>query len=160
MPLPPENLIDIADSLRQATSDGPIWSVNSEQLNANLLRLPAGDAIAEHVNGEVDVVLAVFEGRGELAVDGAAYPLGPGCVVVIPRGARRAVQRTAGPLVYLTCHRRRAISACGGWPYARPLRICACSSACARAPARRGAGRAAPAGRRRAHPALGGCYAP
>jgi quercetin dioxygenase-like cupin family protein len=108
MPLPPENLIDIAAALRQASNDGPIWSVNSEQLNVNLLRLAPGDAIAEHVNAEVDVVLVIFEGRGELTVDGSAYALGPGRVIAIPRGARRAMRCTAGPLVYLTCHRRRA----------------------------------------------------
>ena len=63
MGLPPENLIDIGASLRQATNDGPIWSVNSEQLNVNLLCLPSGDGVAPHVNSEVDVVLVIFEGR-------------------------------------------------------------------------------------------------
>lgn len=108
MGLPPENVIDIAATLRQAGADGPIWSVNSEQLNVNLLRLPTGDGIAAHVNGEVDVVLVVFEGSGELTVDGETYPLRPGRAVVVPRGATRAMRCTAGPLVYLTCHRRRA----------------------------------------------------
>ena len=108
MSLPPENLIDIAAALRQAGTDGPIWSVNSEQLNVNLLRLPAGDGIAAHVNREVDVVLVIFEGSGELTVDDAAYALHPGRTVVVPRGALRAMRCTAGPLVYLTCHRRRA----------------------------------------------------
>lgn len=108
MALPPENLIDVAAALRQAGADGPIWSVNSEQLNVNLIRLPTGDGVAEHVNGEVDVVLVIFEGGGEIAVDGVAYPLRPGLALVVPRGARRAMRCTAGPLVYLTCHRRRA----------------------------------------------------
>ena len=108
MALPPENLIDIAAALRQASGDGPIWSVNSEQLNVNLIRLPTGDGVAEHVNTEVDVVLVIFEGSGEIAVDGASYPLGPGLALVLPRGARRAMRCIAGPLVYLTCHRRRA----------------------------------------------------
>jgi mannose-6-phosphate isomerase-like protein (cupin superfamily) len=107
MGLPPENIIDIAAALRQAGADGPIWSVNSEQLNVNLLRLPTGDAIAAHVNGEVDVVLVFLEGSGELTVDGVAYPLAPGRTVVVPRGAMRALCCTVGPLVYLTCHRRR-----------------------------------------------------
>lgn len=107
MPLPPENIIDIAAALRQA-GDGPIWSVNSEQLNVNLLRLRAGDTIAAHANAEVDVVLVIFEGQGELTVDGASYGLHAGRAVVVPRGATRAMRCTAGPLVYLTCHRRRA----------------------------------------------------
>jgi quercetin dioxygenase-like cupin family protein len=101
------NIIDIAAALRGAGNDGPIWSVNSEQLNVNLLRLPPGDRIAEHVNDQVDVVIVVFEGTGELMVDGAAYPLRAGRALVVPRGARRGMRCTAGPLVYLTCHRRR-----------------------------------------------------
>jgi quercetin dioxygenase-like cupin family protein len=108
MGLPPENVIDIAASLRQATSDGPIRSVNSEQLNVNLLRLPTGDGVAEHVNTEVDVVLVIFEGSGALTVDGVTDPVGPGHVLIVPRGATRAMRCTAGPLIYLTCHRRRA----------------------------------------------------
>lgn len=108
MGLPPENMIDIAASLRQATNDGPIWSVNSEQLNVNLLRLPGGDGVAPHVNSEVDVILVIFEGNGELTVDTVVYPLRPGLAVVVPRGVTRAMRCTAGPLVYLTCHRRRA----------------------------------------------------
>jgi quercetin dioxygenase-like cupin family protein len=107
MGLPPENIIDIAAALRQANNDGPIWSVNSEQLNVNLLRLRTGDDIAPHVNTEVDVVLIIFEGSGELTVDGVPYPLRPGRTVVVTRGVTRAMRCTAGPLVYLTCHCRR-----------------------------------------------------
>jgi quercetin dioxygenase-like cupin family protein len=108
MGVPPDNVIDIAASLRQASNDGPIWSVNSEQLHVNLLRLPTSDGVAEHVNNEVDVVLVIFEGSGALTVDGMTYSLNPGRVLVVPRGATRAMRCTAGPLIYLTCHRRRA----------------------------------------------------
>ena len=108
MNLPPENIIDVAAALRQAGADGPIWSVNSEQLNVNLLRLRAGDTIAAHANAEVDVVLVIFEGEGELTVGNTSYELSAGRAVVVPRGATRAMRCTAGPLVYLTCHRRRA----------------------------------------------------
>jgi len=108
MGLPPENIIDIAAALRQANNDGPIWSANSEQLNVNLLRLPTGEGITAHVNAELDVVLVIFEGSAELKVDSADYDLRPGRAVVIPRGATRSLRCTAGPLVYLTCHRRRA----------------------------------------------------
>jgi quercetin dioxygenase-like cupin family protein len=104
----PEHLIDVAAALRQVTHHGPIWSVNSEQLNVNLVRLPTGDIVREHVNREVDVLLVVFEGAGELTVSGEVYALRPGRAVVIPVGVARAIQCTAGPLVYLLCHRRRA----------------------------------------------------
>jgi len=85
MGLPPENTIDIGAALR----------------------LPTGDGVAEHVNNDVDVVIIVFEGNGELTVDGTAYPLRAGNVLVVPRGAERGMRCIAGPLVYLTCHRRR-----------------------------------------------------
>ena len=91
-----------------ANNDGPIWSANSEQLNVNLLRLSTGDGITAHVNAELDVVLVIFEGSAELKVDSADYDLRPGRAVVITRGATRSLRCTAGPLVYLTCHRRRA----------------------------------------------------
>lgn len=103
----PEHRIDVAEVLRHAHYDGPIWSLNAEQLNVNLMRLSTGEGIVEHVNGELDVLLAVFEGRGELSVDGEVHPLGPGIVVVVPRGARRAIRCLQGPLVYLTTHRQR-----------------------------------------------------
>lgn len=103
----PEYRVDVPEALRQAHYDGPIWSLNAEQLNVNLMRLSAGAGIPEHVNAELDVLLAVFEGRGELSVDGEAHELGPGVVVVVPRGARRGIRCLQGPLVYLTTHRQR-----------------------------------------------------
>jgi quercetin dioxygenase-like cupin family protein len=108
MGLPPEHMIDIAAVLRQTTADGPVWSVNSEQLTVNLLRLSTGDGVAEHVNNEVDVLLVIKEGSGELTVDGVTYALHAGRALLRVRGATRALRCTAGPLVYLTCHRRRA----------------------------------------------------
>lgn len=99
--------IDIAAALAQAAHNGPLASITSAQLNVNLLRLAPGDAIAEHVNAEVDVLLVVVDGAGELVVDGAARPLRAGHVVVIPRGAARALRCAGAPLVYISCHQRR-----------------------------------------------------
>lgn len=107
MGLPGENRVDVAEALRHAQVDGPIWSLNAEQLNVNLIRLTAGAAIPQHVNGELDVLIAVLEGGGELSVDGETSELGPGVALLIPRGARRGIRCTRGPLVYLTAHRQR-----------------------------------------------------
>ncbi len=107
MLLTPEQIVDVAEALRHASYDGPIWSLNCEQLNVNLMRLSTGEGIAEHVNGELDVLLAVFAGGGELTVGGEAHALAPGVVVIVPRGARRAIRCLQGPLVYLTTHRQR-----------------------------------------------------
>lgn len=107
MGLSPEHRVDVAEALRHARYDGPIWSLNVEQLNVNLMRLSTGEGITEHINGELDVLLAVFEGEGQLTVDDELHELGPGVVVVVPRGARRGISCLRGPLVYLTSHRQR-----------------------------------------------------
>lgn len=107
MGLPPEYRVDIATALRHADYDGAIWSLNCEQLNINLMRLSTGAGIPEHINDTLDVLFVVFEGAGELWLDGDTCLLGPGIAMVAPRGARRALRCVSGPLVYLTAHRQR-----------------------------------------------------
>lgn len=107
MPLSPEDLVDVAGVLRHARYDGAIWSRNSEQLNINLMRLSAGARIPEHSNEELDVLLVIFEGIGELRVDDVTHQLAPGIVVAVPHGVRRAITCVSGPLVFLSAHRQR-----------------------------------------------------
>jgi quercetin dioxygenase-like cupin family protein len=107
MPFTPEHRVDIAEALRHAGHDGAIWSFNAEQLNVNLMRLSSGAGIPAHINTELDVLIVVFEGSGELQVDATTELLGPGIALVIPRGARRAIRCLHGPLAYLTAHRQR-----------------------------------------------------
>ena len=101
-------LIDTSALLAAAAHDGPLWSIASAQLNANLLRLSLGQAIPEHTNSTVDVLLVVLAGRGQLTIDASIHDLIAGHVVVIPRGARRAITSQSDPLAYITCHVRRA----------------------------------------------------
>jgi quercetin dioxygenase-like cupin family protein len=107
MPFTPEHHVDIAEALRHAGYDGAIWSLNCEQLNVNLMRLSSGAGIPAHVNNDLDVLIVVFEGTGELQVDATTQALGPGIALVVPRGARRAIRCIQGPLAYLTAHRQR-----------------------------------------------------
>jgi quercetin dioxygenase-like cupin family protein len=108
MGLPKELLINVAEALRGVEHDGPAFSVNSEQLNVNLLRLADGASIPQHVNDEVDVLVVVVQGTCKLIVDNESTVLRTGMAAVVPRGQLRAIRCTMGPLVYLTCHRRRA----------------------------------------------------
>jgi quercetin dioxygenase-like cupin family protein len=73
------------------------------------MRLRTGATIPEHINAELDVLLAVYEGEGELIIDEVPIALGPGIAIVVPRNARRAIRCLRGPLVFLTAHRQ-----CGG----------------------------------------------
>ena len=73
----------------------------------NLLAFGAGEGVAAHVNAEVDVLLLGVSGSGTVAVDGASHALAAGTLLLIPRGARRAIHSGREGLAYLSCHRRR-----------------------------------------------------
>ena len=87
---------------------GAVWSLPHDgDLDANLVRLPPGQQIDQHVNNEVDVFVVVMEGDGDLLVDDREVRLAPGVAVLIPRGCGRTSRAGAGPLRYFTVHRRR-----------------------------------------------------
>jgi len=104
--------IDVAELARVSDAAGPIWTDQSEDLNVNLLVLVRDEGIAGHVNAEVDVLLVGVAGAGVVEVDGIECAVGPGQVLLIPKGSHRAIRSSGDRFAYLTCHRRRA----GLWP--------------------------------------------
>ncbi|MFE1578002.1 cupin domain-containing protein [Streptomyces fradiae] len=94
-----------------AERGGALWRLAEpdRQLDANVVRLAPGAEVAVHVEPDLDVLVFVVSGQGRLETgDGAGTRvLEAGCVVWLPRGARRGL--AAGPhgLDYLTVHRRR-----------------------------------------------------
>ena len=86
---------------------GPLWSVSTADLNANVLRFAAGDGVPEHVNTEVDVLMLVVRGEGALTLDGTELRVRGGQLVMLPKGTRRAIRAENEELVYVTVHRRR-----------------------------------------------------
>ena len=89
------------------SGSGPLWGMASTDLNATLLAWPAGHAVAEHVNDELDVLLVVLDGHGRAIVDGEFHELAAGNALLVPRGARRRIEAREGGLRYLSVHRRR-----------------------------------------------------
>jgi dephospho-CoA kinase len=88
---------------------GAVWSLpHGGDLDANLVHLVAGDAIGEHRNDEVDVLMVVRSGSGEVVVDGRRSGLSEGVVVLVPKGASRAIRADDAGLAYLSIHRRRS----------------------------------------------------
>src|SRR3954453_24248361 len=71
-------IIDPRALLLGATHDGPIWSLNSEQLNINLLRFSTGEGIPPHVNDQVDVLIVIVEGEGALTLGDEQHPVRTG----------------------------------------------------------------------------------
>lgn len=109
----PVDFIDLADdelmSGGSSSGSGPVLSRETEDLDVNVVRLPAGRSIEEHVNREVDVVMVVLSGSGIVTVDSQDYPANQQKLLIIPKGSRRAIRTTGDEaLLYLSMHRRRA----------------------------------------------------
>lgn len=102
------DLLAAAQAAVAAGRAGAIWSHASTDLNLNLVRLAPGEAVAEHVNNEVDVVVIAVAGSGVITLAGHEVPLAAGGLVVLPKGTARALRADEADFVYITCHRRRA----------------------------------------------------
>jgi mannose-6-phosphate isomerase-like protein (cupin superfamily) len=89
-------------------SGGAVWNLpHGGELDANLIRLDADAIISEHVNSEVDVLLFVHSGTGQITVDGSNLSLGADSLALIPRGVSRAIAAGPAGITYLSVHRRR-----------------------------------------------------
>ncbi|MFE5854423.1 hypothetical protein ACFQ61_14570 [Streptomyces sp. NPDC056500] len=88
---------------------GALWRLEAggRQLDANVVRLPAGERVETHEEGDLDVLLCVLSGHGEVEIDGQRQALAVDSLVWLPRGARRSLRAGGDGLVYLTAHRRR-----------------------------------------------------
>ena len=104
-PIPP---VDLASLAAGGNHPGARWRLDREDLQANLVRLDPGDRIQPHRNDEVEVLVAVVLGRGELTFDGQVYQLAPMVVAHLPKGTVRAIEAVDGPFAYLSIHRRRS----------------------------------------------------
>jgi hypothetical protein len=106
---------------------GALWRLAEpgRQLDANLVRLAPGAEVGEHVEGELDVLLVVVAGDGELGGGALGVgqpggtgperePLAAGTVVWLPRQSHRSLHAGPDGLVYLTTHRRRPGLTIGG----------------------------------------------
>jgi quercetin dioxygenase-like cupin family protein len=87
---------------------GAVWSLpHGGDLDANLIRLEAGEEIGRHVNSAVDVFIVVWDGGGEITIDDRTLSLQPGVAVLVHRGALRSIKAGRDGIRYLTVHRRR-----------------------------------------------------
>lgn len=87
---------------------GAIWSLpHGGDLDANLVRLDPGTTIGSHINNEVDVLLFIQSGTGELSINDEISHLGADHLGLIPKGSRRAIIAGDSGITYLSVHRRR-----------------------------------------------------
>lgn len=88
---------------------GAVWrlEMSHRQLDANVVSLRPGEQIAAHAEPRLDVLLLVLGGGGSLTSEVSTHDVGPGTLVWLPHGSRRALAAGAEGLLYLTVHTRR-----------------------------------------------------
>lgn len=88
---------------------GVVWKLQARarDLDSNIIALPPDGTIGAHTGPEVDVLIHVLAGTGQLMTELSTVDLAAGALVWLPRRSRRRF--TAGPdgLRYLTVHQRR-----------------------------------------------------
>jgi uncharacterized protein (DUF2249 family) len=101
---------------------GVMWKLHMRQrdLDSNIIQLPPSACIATHVGPEVDVLLLVLDGTGQITTELNTLDLHSGALVWLPQRSQRQV--AAGPqgLSYLTVHPRRQALLLTSVPPAEP----------------------------------------
>jgi|SRR5680860_525244 len=87
---------------------GAVWKLQMRQrdLDSNIIHLAASTCIEAHTGPDLDVLLFVLGGTGQITTERDTLDLHPGALVWLPRRSRRQI---TGPdrLSYLTVHQRR-----------------------------------------------------
>ena len=100
-------VVNLFDVEVDAGPQGPVFSLQSPDLDCNFLRFDKGEGVPLHINAEVDVAGVVLEGEGFLQVDGQQQLLTEGDFFYIPKGAARKLRSAGRAFAYLSFHSRR-----------------------------------------------------
>jgi uncharacterized protein (DUF2249 family) len=107
----PRILCNTTTVIRESHPDatGAVWKLpmRRRDLDSNVIRLQPGASIGAHIGPDLDVLLLILHGTGQITTELSTTDLEPGALVWLPQRSRR--QFTAGPhgLSYLTVHQRR-----------------------------------------------------
>lgn len=88
---------------------GAVWKLEMSQrhLDSNIIRLPPESRIDAHTGPDLDVLILVLDGGGELVTETGTLGLHPGALAWLPRLSRREITASVAGLSYLTVHPRR-----------------------------------------------------
>ena len=91
------------------TAKGAGWKLRMAErdLDSTIIQLPPQGTIAAHAGPELDVLLVVLAGSGQLTTELNVVDLRPGALVWLPRHAQREFTAGDDGLRYLTVHHRR-----------------------------------------------------
>lgn len=100
----------VADTAELPEGAGSIWQLEpgARDLDANIIALAPHDEIKLHTGPELDVVLIVLAGSGELQTElGTSIPLQPGTIAWLPRRAQRRFIAGSDGIRYFSVHQRK-----------------------------------------------------
>lgn len=109
----PQVLVDTSELASDGTvgpdASGAVWKlqVRERDLDANIIALPSGGTIDAHSGPDLDVLIHVLDGAGQLTTERGTIGLRPGELVWLPRRSRRQFDAGSEGLRYLTVHQRR-----------------------------------------------------
>lgn len=111
-PARPRILADTAGLASAAAAPderGAVWRLDERErhLDANVIALPPGERIDEHVGPDEDVLLHVIAGSGTLRSGDDELELRVGAIVWLPRRSLRQFTAGGDGLRYLSVHRRK-----------------------------------------------------
>ena len=105
----PRTLADTTALAGTADATGVIWKLQMRErdLDSNIIALGPGAVIDAHTGPDVDVLIHVLAGSGQLSTELGAVPLRAGSLAWLPRRSRRQFTAGSDGLRYLTVHKRR-----------------------------------------------------
>jgi uncharacterized protein (DUF2249 family) len=107
----PRVLCDTTQLVAETEADdvGALWKLRmrTRDLDSNLVRLPPLGAVESHLGPDLDVLVHVVDGTGQLITELDVLELHPGSLAWLPRRSRRAFSAGPDGLQYLTVHQRR-----------------------------------------------------
>jgi quercetin dioxygenase-like cupin family protein len=100
---------ELVVSTAREGSAGVAWKLEPtpRQLDANIVHLTSYRGIDMHTGPELDVLILVLDGGGELLTDNGSVELTRGSLVWLPRLSRRGFQAHIEGLTYFTVHQKR-----------------------------------------------------
>jgi uncharacterized protein (DUF2249 family) len=105
----PRVLTDAAGTTGAADAAGIVWKLQMRErdLDSNVVSLAPDGQIGAHAGPDVDVLICVLAGSGELTTELDTLALAPGALVWLPRRSHRRFAAGPAGLRYLTVHQRR-----------------------------------------------------
>lgn len=103
------NTTNIAAGDPEPDVTGAVWKLpmRDRDLDSTIIALPPGGVIDAHTGPELDVLVHVLAGSGQLVTELRALDLRAGDLLWLPRRARRQFTAGSRGLRYLTVHQRR-----------------------------------------------------